>query len=154
MGAEPFLWYYNSSNIETFVENGAIDDNEQILLFTQCFQTRFKLILFIFERFTMDILLLDTFWITCQRWMITSNFALHQGDKYIVETFVEKEEMGHVKQLCSRLLHMPKQATYECWKCICKRINCWQWAIPPFQTMLWNMNQFVSITYNQLVCLF
>ena len=43
--------------------------------------------------------------------MITSNFALHQGEKYIVETFVEKEEMGHDKQFCSRVLHMRQQAT-------------------------------------------
>ena len=43
--------------------------------------------------------------------MITSNFALHQGEKYIVETFVEKEEMGHDKQFCSRLLHMRQKAT-------------------------------------------
>ena len=43
--------------------------------------------------------------------MITSNFALHQGEKYIVETFVEKEEMGHDKQVCSSLLHMRQQAT-------------------------------------------
>ena len=43
--------------------------------------------------------------------MITSNFALHQGGKYIVETFVEKEEMGHDKQFCSRLLHMRQRAT-------------------------------------------
>ena len=43
--------------------------------------------------------------------MITSNVALHQGEKYIVETFVEKEEMGHDKLFCSRLLHMRQQAT-------------------------------------------
>ena len=35
--------------------------------------------------------------------MITSNFDLHQGEKYIVETYVEKEETGHDKQVCSRL---------------------------------------------------
>ena len=38
-------------------------------------------------------------------------FGLHQGEKYIVESFVEKEVMGHNKQLCSRLLHMRQQAT-------------------------------------------
>ena len=43
--------------------------------------------------------------------MITSNFALHQGEKYIVETFVEKEEMSSDKQFCSHLLHMRHQAT-------------------------------------------
>ena len=43
--------------------------------------------------------------------MKTNNFALHQGGKYIVETFVEKEEMGHDKQFYSRLLHMRQQAT-------------------------------------------
>ena len=43
--------------------------------------------------------------------MITSNFDLHQGEKYIVETFVEIEEMDHDKQFCSRLLRMRQQAT-------------------------------------------
>ena len=43
--------------------------------------------------------------------MLTSNVALHQGEKYIVETFVEKEEMSHDKQFCSHLLHMRQQAT-------------------------------------------
>ena len=43
--------------------------------------------------------------------MITSNVALHQGEKYIVETIVEKEEMSHDKQFCSYLLHMGQQAT-------------------------------------------
>ena len=39
--------------------------------------------------------------------MITSNFAIHQGEKYIVYNgFVEKEELGLDKQFCSRLLHM------------------------------------------------
>ena len=53
------------SNIENIVENGAIAENEQFPLFTQCFQTRFKFILFIFKRFNTDILyafpLPDTF---------------------------------------------------------------------------------------------
>ena len=43
--------------------------------------------------------------------MITSNVALHQGEQYIVETFVQKEEMSHDKQLCSHLLHIRTQAT-------------------------------------------
>ena len=43
--------------------------------------------------------------------MITSNVALHQGEKYISETFVEKEEMSHVKQCCSHLLRLRQQAT-------------------------------------------
>ena len=46
--------------------------------------------------------------------MITSHFALHPGENIdlllkIVETFVEKEEMGHDKQffLLSRCIQMP-----------------------------------------------
>ena len=43
--------------------------------------------------------------------MITSNVALHQEEKYIVETFVEKEDTSHDKQFCSHLLHLRQQAT-------------------------------------------
>ena len=55
--------------------------------------------------------------------MITSTFALHQGEKYIVESFVEKEEMGHDKQFCSRLLHMHQQATISG-----KGLNCFRYS--------------------------
>ena len=52
-------------NIENILENGAIADNEQFLLFAQCFQTNFALIINILKHFTTDIVLLFPRFDTC-----------------------------------------------------------------------------------------
>ena len=77
-------WYYKSQILKNILENRTIADNEKFLLYTQCFQTRFKWICsysrylnVLLQTFIYYFPLSYTFWITCNKWMIMSNFALH-----------------------------------------------------------------------------